>query len=87
MGLGRLPKQICRRYSDWVRPHRAASYSSSLWVLLLFESIIATIGTAATLSWIGTGMLIQHIYSKHRQITNIILALALLECVFSILTV
>jgi len=32
-------------------------------------------------------MLIQHIYSKHRQIINIILALALLECVFSILTV
>lgn len=62
-------------------------YSTSLWVLLLFESIIATIGTAATLSWIGTGMLIQHIYSKHRQIINIILALALLECVFSILTV
>ncbi len=30
-------------------------YSASLWVLLLFEIIIATIGTIATLTWIGMG--------------------------------
>ncbi len=62
-------------------------YSTSLWVLLLFEGIVATVGTAATLSWIGAGMLIQRIYRKHFRIINIVLALALLECVFSILTV
>jgi len=30
-------------------------YSAALWVLLLFEMIIATIGTIATLTWIGMG--------------------------------
>ena len=60
-------------------------YSTSLWVLLLFESIIATIGTIATLTWIGMGVLIQNAYQKYYRIINIILALTLLECVYSIL--
>ena len=34
-------------------------YSTSLWVLLLFELMIATIGTVATLTWVGLGLLIQ----------------------------
>ena len=60
-------------------------YSASLRVLLLFEFIIATIGTTATLTWIGMGVLIQNIYQKHYKAINVILALVLLECVYSML--
>jgi len=60
-------------------------YSTSLWILLLFELIIATIGTVATLTWIGMGVLIQKAYQTHYRVINIILALTLLECVYSIL--
>ena len=60
-------------------------YSGSLWVLLLFEIIIATIGTIATLTWIGMGVLIQRAYQKYYRIINIILALTLSECVYSML--
>ena len=60
-------------------------YSASLWVLLLFEFIIATIGTIATLTWIGMGVLIQRVYQKYYRIINIILALTLSECVYSML--
>ncbi len=60
-------------------------YSTSIWTLILFEMIIATIGTAATLIWTGMGALIQKFYKKHYRIINIILALTLLECIFSML--
>ena len=60
-------------------------FSASLWVLLLFEFIIATIGTVATLTWIGMGMLIQKVYQRHYRVINVILALTLLECVYSML--
>lgn len=60
-------------------------YSGSLWVLLLFEIIIATIGTIATLTWIGMGVLIQRAYQKYYRVINIILALTLSECVYSML--
>ena len=60
-------------------------YSASLWVLLLFVIIIATIGTIATLTWIGMGVLIQRAYQKYYRVINIILALTLSECVYSML--
>ena len=60
-------------------------YSASLWVLLLFEIIIATIGTIATLTWVGMGVLIQRAYQKYYRVINIILALTLSECVYSML--
>ncbi len=60
-------------------------YSASLWVLLLFEIIIATIETIATLTWIGMGVLIQRAYQKYYRVINIILALMLSECVYSML--
>ena len=60
-------------------------YSASLWVLLLFELMIATIGTIATLTWVGMGVLIQRTYEKYYRAINIILALTLLECVYSML--
>ena len=58
-------------------------YNSTFAALLLFELIIATIGTIATTAWIGAGMLIQRLYMKHYRIINIILALTLMECVVS----
>ena len=61
------------------------SYSTSFVVLLLFELIIATIGTIATCTWIGLGVLIQKLYSKYYRVVNIILALMLLECAYSML--
>jgi len=61
------------------------NYSTALWVLILFELLIATIGTIATTAWIGMGLAIQKIYIRHYKFINIILALTLLECVYSIL--
>lgn len=60
-------------------------YSTSLDILLLFEIIIATIGSIATITWIGLGILIQKYYRKYYRIINIVLALTLLECVYSML--
>ncbi len=54
-------------------------YNSSFAVLLFFEIVIATIGTIATSTWIGMGVLIQKYYLKHYRIINVILALTLLE--------
>lgn len=62
------------------------NYSTALWVLVLFELVIATIGTIATLTWIVAGMMIQKIYLRYYRPINVILALTLLECVYSILT-
>lgn len=60
-------------------------YTTSLGVLLIFELIIATIGTIATLTWIGLGAMLQKVYKKHFKPINIVLALILLECVYSML--
>lgn len=62
------------------------NYSTALWVLVLFELMIATIGTIATVAWIGAGVAIQRVYAEHYRPINVILALTLLECVYSILT-
>ena len=61
------------------------NYSTALPVLIFFEFVIATIGTAATSAWIGTGLAIQKVYLRHYRLINIILAVTLLECVYSIL--
>ena len=61
------------------------NYSTSLPVLIFFELVIATIGSAATSAWIGAGMAIQKIYRRHYRLSNVILAVTLLECVYSIL--
>ncbi|MBQ9707776.1 MAG: LysE family transporter [Firmicutes bacterium] len=60
-------------------------YSTAFLVLLGFEMLIATIGTIATSTWIGMGLLIQKFYLRHFRIINIVLALTLLECIWSIL--
>ncbi len=60
-------------------------YSTSFPVLMGFEMFIATIGSIATLTWIGMGALIQKFYIRHYRGINIILALTLLECIWSIL--
>ena len=61
------------------------NYSTALWMLLFFELVIATIGTIATTAWIGAGVAIQKVYLQHYRPINIILALTLLDCVYSIL--
>lgn len=58
-------------------------YSTAFPVLFGFELMIATFGTVATLTWIGVGMLIQKFYMRHYRIINIILALTLFECIYS----
>lgn len=60
-------------------------YNTSFIVLLGFEIIIATIGTVATITWIGMGMIIQKIYLRHYRIINIVLSIALLECAYSMI--
>lgn len=60
-------------------------YSTSFLVLCGFELIIATIGSIATMTWVGMGLLIQTWYRKYFRAINIVLALTLLECVVSIL--
>ena len=60
-------------------------YMSSFPALLLFELVIATIGTIATCTWIGTGVLIRKFYLRHFRVINIILALTLLECIWGML--
>lgn len=60
-------------------------YMTSFPALLFFELIIATIGTIATCTWIGLGILIQKFYLRHFRIINIILALILLECILGML--
>ncbi len=61
-------------------------FYTSLPMLLLFEYSIATIGTIATATWIGLGSLIQRFYRRHFRPINIILALTLGECIYSILS-
>ncbi len=61
------------------------NYSTALPVLVFFEFVIATIGTAATSAWIAAGLAIQKVYLRHYRLINIILAVTLLECVYSIL--
>ena len=60
-------------------------YMSSLPALLFFELVIATIGTIATCTWTGLGVLIQKFYLQHFRVINIILALTLLECIWGML--
>ena len=60
-------------------------YMSSFSALLFFELVIATIGTIATCTWIGLGVLIQKFYLRHFRVINIILALTLLECILGML--
>lgn len=60
-------------------------YSTSLMTLLFFELIIATIGTIATSTWIGLGVLLRKAYQKYYRPINIVLALTLIKCVYSML--
>ncbi|MCD7853187.1 MAG: cysteine transporter [Oscillospiraceae bacterium] len=60
-------------------------FDSSLPTLIFFELIIATLGTIATLTWIGIGAIIQKWYLKYYSPVNIVLALTLAECIYSML--
>ena len=74
--------------SEISEEQRSASFMKGFLLqltLIGFELLIATIGTIATSTWIGAGILIQNFYINHYRIINIILALTLLECIWSIL--
>ena len=58
-------------------------YSESFIMIFVFGLIIATIGTIATLTWIGMGMIIQKVYVRYYRIINIVLAIILLESAYS----
>ena len=60
-------------------------FSTSFGVLFLFELVIATLGTIATTTWIGVGLLIQRVYQKYYRPINIILSFILLECIYGML--
>ncbi|AJQ25651.1 LysE family transporter [Pelosinus fermentans] len=59
-------------------------YYTSLGMLMLFEMIIATMGSIATTTWIFFGAVFQKAYSKHFRVVNVILAITLLECAFQL---
>ena len=59
-------------------------YYTSLGMLMLFEMIIATMGSIATLTWVFFGAVFQKAYRKHFRVVNVILAIALLECAFQL---
>ncbi len=65
----------------FITPHH-----QTLGIILAAEYFIATLGTVATLTWIGFGLVIQRFYLHHFRIINILMALTLLECVWSMLT-
>lgn len=60
-------------------------YYSTLEMLIFFELIIATVGTIATLTWIFLGKIFRQAYQKYFYIINIILAMVLLECAWSVI--
>lgn len=60
-------------------------YSTELTVLIGFGLLIATMGVSATMTWIGMGVLIKKFYLKHYRVINIVLALTLGECIWSML--
>ncbi len=61
------------------------AYMPAFPALMFFEFVIASIGTIATSTWIGMGLLIQKFYLHHFRIINVILALTLLECIWGML--
>ena len=76
---------ICQCEDLYVRSYRTNGLCCRIYVLfpalLFFELVIATIGTIATCTWTGLGVLIQKFYLRHFRVINIILALTLLECI------
>ncbi len=59
---------------------------NSLPFMLGAALVMGFINWIATFTWAGLGALIQSFYIRHYRPLNIIMALALLECVYSILT-
>ncbi|WP_298703469.1 LysE family transporter [uncultured Veillonella sp.] len=58
-------------------------YTNHMTWILAANLCIATIGCIATSSWIAAGLALQRVYNRHFRLINSILALTLLECVYS----
>lgn len=59
-------------------------YYTSFVMLIFFCMLIATIGSIATASWAVFGAIFQSVYIRYFKVINIILALILLECAYSL---
>lgn len=59
--------------------------TTELFWLIAANIFIASMGCIATGSWIAAGLALQRIYTRHFRLINILLALTLLECVYSML--
>ena len=55
-------------------------YYSSFLALFLMALIIASVGSIASLTWAGLGMMIQKVYEKYYKGINIILGVFLMYC-------
>ena len=60
-------------------------FYQSLDMFLFFEAIIAIVGTIATLTWIMFGAILQHMYTSHFRLINLLLGAVLLECAYELL--
>ncbi len=60
-------------------------YYGKLWQLLAAEIIIATLGSAATLTWSFAGIRLRKFYQAHFRPVNVVLSLFLLYCAVSML--
>ena len=85
-----LPPSVPQRQNLHFRHHRPHLlhyvHHQTLGIILATEYFIATLGTVTTLTWIGFGLVTQRFYLRHFRIINILMALTLLECVWSMLT-
>lgn len=59
-------------------------YYTSFGMLIFFCMLIATIGSIATTSWAVFGAIFQSVYIRYFKVINIILALILFECAYSL---
>lgn len=54
------------------------------WQIILMGLFMVSVGSCATLLWALAGLKLQHLYTKHERVINVILALLLLYCAVGI---
>lgn len=59
--------------------------SNDLVTLIAYEILIATLGSMATICWVMAGIALQRMYVQHFRWVNLILALLLIQCAYSII--
>lgn len=61
------------------------NWSAELWALMAAEMFIATIGSAATLTWVFFGTILQNAYRRNYRVANIAFAISLALCAVEML--